>query len=213
MWAAGARFQMDDSTRTLIRDASLGDRLAVDQLLARYLPELRGFIRLRTGPAIRDKEGISDLAQSLCREVLENADRVEFDSERAFKHWLYTKALRLIQNRAKFWAREKRDVRREVALEDPRVRCYASIGSPSVQLRSTEDLARIEATFDRMSDDHREVITLSRVLGLTHAEIAEKMGRSEAAARQLLHRALSVFALLLEADESASREGHRDDPR
>lgn len=209
---------MDDATRTLIRDASLGDGMAVDKLLARYLPELRGFIRLRTGPAIRDKEGISDIAQSLCREVLENAGNVEFDSERAFKHWLYTKALRMIQNRGKFWRREKRDVKREIPIdggqgpgEDPRAQCYESLATPSVRLRSTEELGRIESTFDRMSEDHREVVTLSRVVGLSHAEIGERMGRSEEAARQLLHRALSVFALLLEADDPEPRDLTKED--
>ena len=41
-----------------------------------------------------------------------------------------------------------------------------------------------------LSDEHREVITLARVVQLPHAVIAESMGRTEAAVRQLLVRAL-----------------------
>ncbi len=60
-----------------------------------------------------------------------------------------------------------------------------------------EQLAQLEAAFDRLSPDHREVLTLARIVGLPHREIAEVMGRSEAACRILLYRATAQLGILL----------------
>ncbi len=202
---------MQDDTDALVRDASRGDARAVERLLERCLPGLRGFIRLRTGRIIREREEVSDIAQSVCREILQNADRFQHGGETAFKHWLYTTALRLIQNRAKHWQRGKRDVHLEVRVDAggggdsaalALLRCYGTFSTPSVKLQSADEVHRIEAAFDRLDDDHREVISLARVVGLPHKEIAKQMGRSEEATRALLHRALATFSLLLEQDGS-----------
>jgi DNA-directed RNA polymerase specialized sigma24 family protein len=42
------------------------------------------------------------------------------------------------------------------------------------------------------------VISLARIVGLSHAEIAKEMGRSEGAVRTLLSRALARLATLLD---------------
>jgi DNA-directed RNA polymerase specialized sigma24 family protein len=52
-----------------------------------------------------------------------------------------------------------------------------------------EEFERIEAAFDQLSEEHREVISLAHLAGLLRAEIAERIQRSEGAVRVLLHRA------------------------
>jgi DNA-directed RNA polymerase specialized sigma24 family protein len=47
-----------------------------------------------------------------------------------------------------------------------------------------------------LSEEHREVITLARVVRLPHALVGEALGRSEEAARQLLVRALTRLACI-----------------
>ncbi|MFY9342325.1 MAG: sigma factor-like helix-turn-helix DNA-binding protein [Planctomycetota bacterium] len=47
----------------------------------------------------------------------------------------------------------------------------------------------LAAAFAELSEEHREVITLARIVQLPRAAIAASMGRSEAAVRQLLVRA------------------------
>ena len=49
------------STQSLVEHASGGDHPAIDELLARYLPELQAFVRLNMGPALAAKESSSDL--------------------------------------------------------------------------------------------------------------------------------------------------------
>ena len=109
----GERSSSSDEIQALAEAAAGGDSGALEELLARYLDSLRAFVRLRAGPLVRMRESSSDLVQSTCREVLEHADRFRFASEGAFKSWLFTTALRKIQNRRDFYRAQKRDVLRE----------------------------------------------------------------------------------------------------
>lgn len=188
--------------RALTEAAGNGDRAALEALLERYLPGLRAFLRLRAGPVIRARESSSDLAQSVCREILENAERFRFPSEQAFKHWLFTTALRKIVDRRDFYLAQKRDVRRErtpagardSAGEAQLMACYQTFSTPSRQAMVREELERIERGFERLADEDREVITLAHVVGLSRAEIGERLGKSEGAVRAQLHRALARLA-------------------
>jgi RNA polymerase sigma-70 factor (ECF subfamily) len=75
--------------------------------------------------------------------------------------------------------------------------CYRSFSTPSGAAIAREEVERIEAAFEDLSEEHREVITLAHVVGLSRAEIAERMGRSEGAVRVLLHRALAKVSEVL----------------
>lgn len=186
---------------TLVQEASRGDRQALEGLLQRYLPELRAFLRLRTGPRLRARETPDDLAQSVCREVLGQLSQFDYRSEQSFKHWLFTAALHKVQDKGRFYAAERRDAGREWGpVDDPQLLSgYASLLSPSRVAIGREDIARVERAFDELPDDYREVITLHRLVGLGHEEIAARMGRSVEASRVLLHRALARLGRLLEA--------------
>jgi RNA polymerase sigma-70 factor, ECF subfamily len=63
---------------------------------------------------------------------------------------------------------------------------------------AAEELGRLEAAFARLDADYREVIVLARVVGLSHAEIAARMGRTESATWNLLARALAKLSTELE---------------
>ena len=103
--------------------------------------------------------------------------------------------------RHRFWQRERRagGAAPLSAMEDAGLmRAYASVITPGRLVAGAEAAARIEAALDGLSPEHREVISLARILGLPHAEIATIMGRSEAAVRQLLVRALRALTLALD---------------
>ncbi len=189
-----------DDTLLLARRAAAGDRAAAEALLERCLPELRAYVRLRAGAAIRNREAHSDIVQSTCREVLEHLDRFQFPSEGAFRQWLFTTALRKLTHRRDYYQAEKRDARREVAIDgepagaDGLLACYRSFATPSQAAMLREEIERIEAAFEGLSEEHREVITLAKVVGLSRAEIGAQMGRSEGAVKMLLSRALAELA-------------------
>jgi RNA polymerase sigma-70 factor (ECF subfamily) len=190
----------DDRSWELAGRASQGDEGAVHDLLQLHLPRLRAYLRLQMGPELRAKESISDLAQSTCREVLQHADRFRFGGEQGFRYWLFTTASRKVKNRLEYYRAGKRDIAREASPpvaagdEDALAALYQTLSTPSRDLMRREQMEGLEAAMDSLSEDHREVILLSRILGLAHEEIAESMGRSVSATRSLLHRALAELA-------------------
>lgn len=198
------------SLDVLISNASQGDAPAMDELLDRYLPGLHGFVRLRAGRMLLGRESSSDLVQSVCREVLQHADRYQHGGEVGFKRWLYKTALRKIARRYEFYNAQKREAGREVPAHGPATSQddamglldgYGSFCTPSRQVMAGEEVDRIEQAFAGLPEDYREVILLSRLMGLSRKEIAEEMDRTEASVRSLLTRALATLAGELDRDE------------
>ena len=182
-----------------LQRAQSGDAHAVDQLLAGCLPQLRAFVRLRMDGAFRARESSSDLVQSVCRELLADKGAFTWRGEAQFRGWLFTAALNKIREKQRYHRRERRDIAREltpVSAYDPMVlQTYAGLASPSAAAVANERAAAIEAAFDRLPEEYREVVTLARLAGLPHAEVAERMHRSVGAVRQLLGRALNKLAV------------------
>lgn len=194
---------MSTEHASLVELASNGESLAIEELLERHLPRLRAFIRLRCTKALRDHESCSDLAQSVCREVLAKIERFEYRGEAAFCGWLFTKALSKIQGRARYYGAQKRDPLRPVQSFDeregtaPYASFYAAVATPSRIAMGREELRRVEAAFDELPDDYREVLTLSRIAGLDYHEIAAATGRTEGSVRGLLQRALTRLSWIM----------------
>lgn len=194
----------DEEERALIERLARGDDSALEPLLVKHLPGLRAFVRARAGQLVRDREGNSDVVQSICREILDHRDRFTVPADNGFKRWLYLTALRKLQRRRDYWLAQRRDVGREVAPLDVTggdaalLAGYASIASPSRELMAREAVQRIEAAMDALPEDYREVLTLARMVGLSRGEIAEIMGKNEGAVRMMLFRAQAKLAELLE---------------
>ncbi|MBL8722649.1 MAG: sigma-70 family RNA polymerase sigma factor [Planctomycetes bacterium] len=191
---------MSGSTQDLVRAAS-HDPQALEHLLVRHLPQLQGWLRLRMGAMLRARETPEDLVQSVAREALGELATFEWRGEAAFRHWLYTRAQHKLQDRLRYHGAKMRDPAREVApsAADSRnlLDCYAHLCTPSRDVASAEALRRIEAAFDALPEDYQEAISLYRLCGLDYPEIAERMGRSEGAVRNLVYRGLSRLALQL----------------
>jgi len=184
-----------DGPATWVERASRGDAAAVALLLERHLPGLRAWLRLRAGRILLAKESSSDLAQSVCREILEHAGRFQYAGEAQFRKWLYTTALRKIAHRYEHFDAAKRRAPRAGTRDPELLEACATLLTPSRDAIAREELARTADAFEKLSDEHREVILLSRLVGLSAREIGEEMGRSEAAVRQLLRRALADLAV------------------
>lgn len=181
--------------RELVQRAGSGDATSLDQLLMQHLPRLRAFVRLRSNAMVRQHESCSDIVQSVCREVLQAVGQFEFRGNAQFRAWLFRAALNKILERTRRLTQQKRDVRREIAIGGGIDYGELLGAEPTAsQLAVAGELSqRMERAFDTLTDDYREVITLSRIVGLSHAEIAEHLGRSEGAVRMLLSRALVAF--------------------
>ena len=189
---------MDPELEALLQRASQHDEAAVDVLLERHLPALRAFVRLRAGPMLLARESCSDLAQSVCRDVLQNADRFRYGGEAEFRKWLFTTAMRKIADRAEHWNAKKRDVGREYAgLDEQELVGMAHVYTPSNQAAAREELQRVEAAFAQLAPEKQEVVLMARLMGMNHQQIAQELGKSEVAVRSMLSRALAELATSL----------------
>jgi RNA polymerase sigma-70 factor (ECF subfamily) len=193
----------DGDTAALIAAAQRQERPAIEQLLVRHLPGLEAFVRLRMGAAMRGLMTAPDLVQSVCREVLEDLTGFEFRGPAPFRHWLYVRAENKLREKHRYHHADKRDAAHEVSLPDAStfLPAYRALCTPSRALEVRETMQRVEAAFDALPADYREAITMHKLCGLSHAEIAERMGRSEGAVRNLVYRGISRLALLVDGGE------------
>ncbi len=182
---------MHDDEARLYDRATEGDQDALDRLLQRYLPQLHAFVHARLGAELRARESSLDVVQSVCRELLSARAQFDFQGEDRFRGWLFTAALNKVRERHRRLHADKRDVAREV--DGEAATSFAAIAhllTPSQDAIGGETTAALRASLAALSEEHREVITLARLVELPHRVIAEIMSRSEEATRQLLARAM-----------------------
>jgi RNA polymerase sigma factor (sigma-70 family) len=188
-----------DALNRQVAAARSGERVAIGDLLARSLPSLRAFVRLRMGP-LAQSESASDLVQSVCLEALQALPNIEFASEQALRKWVFTAALHKLAAHRRYHLADKRDVRRqERAVDGSLEQAWQTISNAAasgVAMRR-EEIARMLSAFDQLTEEQREAITDARLLGLSHEEIGARMGRSAEAVRQLVVRGLAKLGVVL----------------
>jgi len=192
-----------DDSFDLVAAAQRGNGDALDALLRRHLPALRAFVRAKSGPRIRERESCSDLVQTVCREALGSLREYEWRGEGSFRHWLYQLALNKIRNRVDYYGAARRNVDREVRGDGgddgtgALAEAYASVCGPSQFAIAREAVENFEACLDELSEDHREIVLLSRVVGMGHGEIAEELGIDRGTVRTRLSRALARLSTIM----------------
>ena len=191
---------MDDSTSLDLARAREGDEHAKGALLARQVQRLRAFVRGQIGTRLRTRENSDDLAHSVVREALVDFDRASRGGAANFRKWLRVTARHKVQGRGRFWNRDRRALDRVQSLGEETVEPQAIDGTPSGAAIAREDLARLEQAFASLPPDWAEVVLLVRTQGLSHAEAARRLGRTESATRTMLSRALARLAAQLEEE-------------
>lgn len=186
---------MEDDHPGLVYEASRGSAPALDALFERHLPGLLAFVRARAGPGLLAHEESLDLVQSTCREMLRDVPSEGYRDEAGFRQWLFLAAERKILDRLRSHGREKRAGGQALTYSEAEVGLlshgYRGVGTPSGEAIAREEIELLEAALSRLPEEQRQVIVLARVVGLSHAQIAQATGKSEVALRSLLHRALA----------------------
>jgi RNA polymerase sigma-70 factor (ECF subfamily) len=168
----------------LLGQAKSGDREAFDALSQPYRERLLAFARSRIGHSLRGRLDPEDIVQETLLKSFGSIGKFRGDNSNSLWSWFSGIAEHLIWN-----ASRKRTLREaSLPLEAPDDRI-----SPSRGLRRKERLARLEQSLESLSPDQRHVVVFSKIDGLNSKEIAERMGRSEDAVRQLLSRGLRAL--------------------
>ena len=202
----------DSSTanlRRLLIAAKGGDTDSLGELLATYQNYLKLLARTHLDDKIRGRVSPSDVVQETMLEAHCDFPKFRGDSDGEFFAWLRRI---LVNNLARAVEQHvlaaKRDVRREVSrdhiktsLDRSTMRLEAMLSDhrPSVESDATvqEQIVQLANAVGRLAPDHREVIVLRHLKGISFAKISEQMNRSSGATRMLWLRAIEQLRQLM----------------
>jgi len=189
----------DRGTERALERMSRGDGAALEELVARWLPEVERHLRRNASPLLLGRESGADLAQSVCREVLERLERgaFEYRGEREFRNWLLGAADLKLRQRWRHARAERRGGEVDAAPLSEAERLLRSWASPSRDALAREERERLAAALASLDERAREAVQLFYLEGLRHAAIAERLGVAESHSRTILARGLARLARLL----------------
>ncbi len=201
-----------------IQRARAGERSAFDKLFGHYQAYLEFLIQLELGSQLKKRLELEDLLQETLLQAFQSLPQFRGESQEAFRSWLGTVALNVIQAQARRLAAKKRDLDREVSLEEKAKgrgeksgQLIASLEggdtSPSQRLLREERFEKLKKALGMLSPDHQEVIRLVRLQGLPMKEAAQRMKRSLKATSVLLWRAMQSLKSVFGDTESFSLPG------
>lgn len=166
----------------LLERAREGDRDAFEALVSPLRNELLHRIRLKIGPSLRETLDPEDVLQEVQFRTLQSISKFRWQGEGSFHAWLEGIAANLILQSAKTFRRRREfQITREPAISDV---------TPSRRERRNERFERLKKSVEELPPDYRIAIRMSRIEGLKINEIAERMGRSPSAVKNLLFKAM-----------------------
>jgi RNA polymerase sigma-70 factor (ECF subfamily) len=139
--------------------------------------------------------GDSQLSEDLVQEVFLRMlrHRESFNGDGAFGAWMYS----IARNAGRDGWRKRR---RETPIDE---RMALPGGIEGVE--RSEESARLHRALLELPDDKRELLVMSRFLGMSHAEISAALGCDEGTSRARLHRALNGLREIMLAGSARKR--------
>jgi RNA polymerase sigma-70 factor, ECF subfamily len=157
--------------RVLVLRCQSGDEAAFAELVERYSPRLRYFLRKLLGDTHVAEDALQDVWLDVFRAVPRLADPA------AFPAWLY----RIARDRAYRALRSLRRVPRSLVEGD------LAEGVENDETFSAEDAARIHAALDELPPEQREVLVLRFLEEMTYEDIARVVGCPAGTVRSRIH--------------------------
>jgi RNA polymerase sigma factor (sigma-70 family) len=187
----------------ILDECKRGDHRAFAQLMTMH----EGMVYNLATRLLGDPEEAHDLAQEVFLQVYRTIGR--FEGRSSVKTWIYRIVVNQCRNRQRFWRRRKKD--RSCPIEDLGLADEARISArpgpepgPFEQLERRERDQWVRAGLARLSFDHRAVLVLREVEGMSCDEIAAALGLPEGTVKSRLSRARESLRQFLCADEEVT---------
>jgi RNA polymerase sigma-70 factor, ECF subfamily len=204
--------RVQPNTEQLFMSARQGSSSCLGQLLALYSNYLKLLVAAQLDNRLRARVSPSDIVQESFFEAHRDFGEFRGQSIGEFVVWLrrivVNNILRVVEQHV---LTEKRDVRREVSLEEIGKRLEKSTvrletllaeqaESPSGCAARREDELLLADSLAMMPADYRDVIILRHIEGLSFEQVAARMDRSAGAVRMLWLRALKKMRETLQSE-------------
>jgi RNA polymerase sigma-70 factor, ECF subfamily len=184
-----------------IAAARRGDRVALERALMSFRDYLLLIANEEMDPALKGKEGASDLVQETFLQAHDRIASFHGHSPQEWRNWLRSILIHSLANkRRRFLATAKRKVHREISVEEwDGLGVAASDETPSSELCRRERAAAVVEALARLPERYREVVVWHQRDRLTFAQIGRRREISAEAARKIWTRALGRLRKELEA--------------
>lgn len=170
----------------------------LEDLVNEHREVVHTYASYRVEPWLRRREPVSDIVQSALREVLENPGRFTYQGPEAFRAFLVRAVEHKIANKRRYWKAAKREGEAEPVSRIDGVQ-GGEVPTPSEELVARENLERLAAALDELSEDDRRLLTMRRFAGLSTEAIAGEVGLSASTVRHHLGRIMTHLAYRLGA--------------
>ncbi len=180
----------DEQIASLIPACQRGDAGAVDRLYDLYADRIYRYVLARTGEA----QAAEDLTADVFVRVIQHVHRFRLDAGRpaaSVSAWLYRIAGNLVAD----YHRVRR--RRPAVSLDDEAPFTLTAAEPWQQAAHNEALTRLAAALEQLTEDQRSVVIGKFGEGMSNAQVAAWLGKTEGAVEALQHRALRTLCRLL----------------
>ena len=168
--------QATESEERLLIEAAQSDPSRFAELYEQNFHRVYAYVARR----VRDRAEIQDLTSHVFHQALANLGKFKWRGS-PFAAWLYRIASNAIADQAK---RKGREVNDQLNLSSE------SSTATALALEEVERRARTFSAVDKLPEDQRRVIVMRFADEKSIREIADELGRSEGAVKQLQFRAL-----------------------
>ncbi len=177
----------------IVEQAARGDNEAFSLLYERYVTRIYNYIYYRTG----NPHEAEDLTSRVFHRALHHINH--YDNRGVpFSAWLYRIAHNLVAN----WHRDN-SRRREVPLEDYTQQPQRAL-APEASVVGNQEMEDMLKCIRRLPAERQQLLILKFVEGMSNAEVAAIMMRSEGAIKSLYHRTLMTLR------DELSKIGHKE---
>lgn len=189
--ASPERRQEADADIDIVRLVQAGDVAAFDRLIVKYRERVFGIVYNMTS----NREDAADLTQDAFIKAFQSIQR--FGGQSSFFTWLYRIAVNstlshLRKSRIRsFFSLERIDAEEPVSREIVAALTDKTGVDRDTYVRELQE--KLNDAMQKLSINHRTVVTLFEIDGLSHQEIAEVMSCSVGTVRSRLHYAKQLL--------------------
>ncbi|MEM7200630.1 MAG: sigma-70 family RNA polymerase sigma factor [Planctomycetota bacterium] len=190
-----------------------GDDDALDQLMRRHLPRIRGMVRRRLGGVLRRKAELDDYVEEAVVEFLQYGQRVTINNGRAFRQFMVAVVRCVLFDSYRWWKAKRRDLARETGLpQDAILELGNGTASQPAKVASrgeSIEWARLGLEFVR--DKEKRILMMRVHEGLSYRDIAARLGITEHAACKRYQRAVEALGVAIHKVRRGDLFRPRDD--
>jgi RNA polymerase sigma-70 factor (ECF subfamily) len=173
-------------TLALLESARRYEHQALSGLCELYYRDVYSYVYYR----VSDVQDAEDLTDDVFLKMVEGISSCRAREEKSFLAWLFRIARNSVVDHHR-----RRAVRDHLPLDEKHLPTHAGPEAP-VETKLTQE--RLQQAIPKLTDDQQQVIIFRFIEGLSHAETARILGKSEGAIKALQRRGLTSLRRILE---------------